>query len=229
MTISGRLRAPSPPRVRDAAGGARSGDALQPIRRRDEAALAPRQATGRVRGSARSRRRAVGRPAARREQASKAEAAPSPTRPSHLASAPALAAPDQQRSPSRIEIGLAEPEGLVDAQAGAPKHDDQSAQPRSVQAVSGVTHHRDDLLDGRRIGWIALALVARRRRACNPGIFAGDRRRPAASSSTSGMTPPHSSRPLRLSSLRRGTSKTAARHELGIPARGVKERREMAV
>jgi hypothetical protein len=50
----------------------------------------------------------------------------------------------------------------VDAQAGAPEHDDQSAQPRSVQAVSGVTHHRDDLVDGRRIGRIALALVAGR-------------------------------------------------------------------
>jgi hypothetical protein len=40
----------------------------------------------------------------------------------------------------------------VNPHAGAPEHDDQPAQSAPVDAVAGVAHHRDDLLDRRRIG-----------------------------------------------------------------------------
>jgi hypothetical protein len=80
--------------------GARSGDALQPIRRRDEAALAQPQATDRVRGSARWRRRTADRPAARRDKAAKAEAVPSPTHPSP----PRVAARPCRAGPTAIRV-----------------------------------------------------------------------------------------------------------------------------
>lgn len=38
-----------------------------------------------------------------------------------------LAAPHQQRPATAIEVALVEQQGLVDAQPGAPQHDDQSA------------------------------------------------------------------------------------------------------
>jgi hypothetical protein len=63
----------------------------------------------------------------------------------------------------------------VDAQAGAPQHDDESAQPSSVDAGAGVSHDGDDLGDRRRVGRVALALVARRA----AGVEAGQRGRRA--------------------------------------------------
>jgi hypothetical protein len=91
-----------------------------------------------------------------------------------------------QGSSAAIEVDLAQQrECFVDANTGAPQHDDQPAQPPAVQTVAGDAHDRDDLLDGRRIGWIAQALVARRMTRVKPrGIAAGDRRRPAASTTT---------------------------------------------
>jgi hypothetical protein len=68
----------------------------------------------------------------------------------------------EQRSAPRIQVGFGERERLVDPQAGAPEYDDQGAQPAPVDAVAGVAHHRDDLLDRRRIGRVADPLVARR-------------------------------------------------------------------
>jgi hypothetical protein len=50
----------------------------------------------------------------------------------------------------------------VNPQANTPEHDDQRAQPAPVDAVAGVAHHGDDLLDRRRIGRLADPLVARR-------------------------------------------------------------------
>jgi hypothetical protein len=47
-------------------------------------------------------------------------------------------------------------------QASVPQHDDQLAQPVAVDAVTGVAHHADDLLDRQRIGGVAHPLVARR-------------------------------------------------------------------
>jgi hypothetical protein len=74
----------------------------------------------------------------------------------------ALAAPHQQRSAAGVEVGLGERQRLVDARAGSPEDDDQAAQPATVDAVAGVAHHGDDLLDRRWVGGVAHTLVARR-------------------------------------------------------------------
>jgi hypothetical protein len=79
-----------------------------------------------------------------------------------LAAAATLAAPHQQRTAARIEVGLGERERLADPQPSAPQHDDQAAQPAAVDPVAGVAHHGDDLFDRRRIGGVAHPLVARR-------------------------------------------------------------------
>jgi hypothetical protein len=50
----------------------------------------------------------------------------------------------------------------LDAQPGSPEDHDQAAQPAAVGAVTGRSHHSDDLLDFRRIGRVAQALVTRR-------------------------------------------------------------------
>src|SRR5829696_8590328 len=63
-----------------------------------------------------------------------------------LAAAAALAAPHEQRTATRIQVGLDERERLVDPQARPPQHDDQAAQPAAVHAVAGAAHDRDDLL-----------------------------------------------------------------------------------
>jgi hypothetical protein len=44
-----------------------------------------------------------------------------------LATAPALAAPDQQRATTLIEIAFGERESFLDAQPGAPHDDDEPA------------------------------------------------------------------------------------------------------
>jgi hypothetical protein len=72
---------------------------------------------------------------------------PGPVVHADLAAPAALAAADEQRSAARVEVGLGERERLVDAQAGAPEHDDQAAQPAAVDAVAGTAHDGDDLLD----------------------------------------------------------------------------------
>jgi hypothetical protein len=80
----------------------------------------------------------------------------------HLTAPAALAAPHQQRSAARVEVGLGERERLTDAQASAPEHDDQAAQAAAADTVTGVAHHGDDLLDGGWVRGIADPLVARR-------------------------------------------------------------------
>src|SRR5215207_7012913 len=87
---------------------------------------------------------------------------PGPVVHADLAAAAALAAPHEQRSAARVEVGLGERERLADAQAGAPQHDDQAAQPVAVDAVAGAAHDGHDLLDRRRVGRVAHPLVARR-------------------------------------------------------------------
>ena len=47
--------------------------------------------------------------------------------------------------------------------------------------LAGLAHDRDDLINGRRVGGVALAFVARGDPLRNPGVVAGERRRPAAS------------------------------------------------
>jgi hypothetical protein len=75
---------------------------------------------------------------------------------------PPLAAPHQQRSPARVQVGLCQRKRLADAQARAPQHDDQAAQPAAVHGVASAAHDRNDLLDRGRIGRVAHPLVARR-------------------------------------------------------------------
>jgi hypothetical protein len=71
-----------------------------------------------------------------------------------------------------VEIVLCEREGLMDAQPAAPEHHDHGAQPPPVRVIAHVTHHADDLLDGRRIRWVAHPLIAGR----TPGVKARERR-----------------------------------------------------
>jgi hypothetical protein len=59
-----------------------------------------------------------------------------------------------------IEVRLVEGERLVDPESRSPQHDDQAAQPAAMAPVTARAHDRDDLLHGRRIGRIALPLVA---------------------------------------------------------------------
>jgi hypothetical protein len=83
---------------------------------------------------------------------------------------------DEDRSAAGVEVVLGELERLLDSQASAPEDDDHRAQPPAVAFVGGVAHHRDDLIDGGRVGRVEPALVARRA----PGVVAGQgRRRPA--------------------------------------------------
>src|SRR3982751_434312 len=65
----------------------------------------------------------------------------------------------EQRPPPRIEVALAQRERLLDTEPGAPEHDDQRPQASAVAIVGSSAHHRDDLLDGRRVGGIELPLV----------------------------------------------------------------------
>src|SRR5919201_1400863 len=87
---------------------------------------------------------------------------PGPVVHADLAAPAALAAPHQQRPAARVEVGLGERERLVDAQAGAPEHDDQAAQSAAMDAVAGGAHDGHDLLDGRWVCGVADPLVARR-------------------------------------------------------------------
>jgi hypothetical protein len=98
---------------------------------------------------------------------------PGPVVHADLAPATALPAAHEQRAAPRSEVGLAEREGFVDAQAGSPQHHDERAQARRMQTRAGVPHHGNDLSDGRRVGRVPLALVARPA----PGVEARQRGR----------------------------------------------------
>jgi hypothetical protein len=86
---------------------------------------------------------------------------------------------DEQRAATAIEVRLAQRERFVDAQAGAPQHDNQAAKPTTAQSVADDPHDRDDLLDGGRVGRISQAFVARG----TTGVEAGHRRRRATTTS----------------------------------------------
>jgi hypothetical protein len=64
----------------------------------------------------------------------------------------------------------------VNAQPGAPEHDDHRAQPPAVSVIGGVAHDGDDLVDRRWVGGVAHAFVAR----WSAGVVAGQGRRRAA-------------------------------------------------
>jgi hypothetical protein len=77
-----------------------------------------------------------------------------------LAALPALAAAHEDGAAGGIKVALCERKCFADPEAGAPKHDDQSAHPDAVGAITGAAHDRDDLLDGQWIGGVAQAFVA---------------------------------------------------------------------
>src|SRR4051812_4223977 len=80
---------------------------------------------------------------------------PGPVVHADLATAPAFAASNGDRSAARVEIGPGEGERFADTQPGAPEHDDQAPEPLSVDRIAGGAHDRDDLLDGGRISRVA--------------------------------------------------------------------------
>jgi hypothetical protein len=87
---------------------------------------------------------------------------PAPGVHADLAPTATLALAHEQRPPPCIEVALAQRERLLDAEPGAPEHDDQRPQASAVAIVGSSAHHRDDFLDGRRVGGIELPLVAGR-------------------------------------------------------------------
>jgi hypothetical protein len=101
---------------------------------------------------------------------------PAPVVHADLAALSAFAVADEQRTAAFIEVALGEVERFGDPKPRAPEHDDQAAQAVAVDARTGVAHHRNDLLDSRRICWIAQTLVAR----WTPSVIARKRRRGAS-------------------------------------------------
>jgi hypothetical protein len=87
---------------------------------------------------------------------------PSPCVHADLATAPALAASDQQRAAAVIEIALGQSESLLDTEPGSPHDHDQCAQAPTVPIVARAAHDCDDLLDLGRVGRVAQTLVSRR-------------------------------------------------------------------
>jgi hypothetical protein len=67
--------------------------------------------------------------------------------------------PDEQGASPLVQISLGEREGLVDPNARAPQHNDQTTHPPAVASVSDLTHDRDDLVDRGRIGRVRAAFV----------------------------------------------------------------------
>jgi hypothetical protein len=78
---------------------------------------------------------------------------PGPSVHADLASLPAFATADKDRTATRVKIALLNRERFADPQRGAPQQDDQRAEPSTLSAISDHPHHFDDLLDGRRAGW----------------------------------------------------------------------------
>jgi hypothetical protein len=64
---------------------------------------------------------------------------PSPRVHADLASAPALAAPDERRAAALIEIGFGQRQRLLDTQSGPPQDDDQTAQPCARSPAAHMT------------------------------------------------------------------------------------------
>ena len=110
-----------------------------------------------------------------------------------FAASSALALADEQRPASLIEVGFAEREGLLGCAGRASQDHDEASQPLAVRAVAGHARHGDDFLHLGRIRWIAEALLCGGRPAWNPGMVAGERRRPTRSSNSSDMAPPRAS------------------------------------
>jgi hypothetical protein len=99
------------------------------------------------------------------------ELIPRPTIHADLSATATLAATNQDSAALLVQIGFGETERLADPQAGAPEQDDQRTEPVTVGTVASRPHHRDDLVDRRRVSRIAKTLVAR----SSPVVIAGHR------------------------------------------------------
>ena len=88
--------------------------------------------------------------------------------------------PDQNRAAALVKVGLGQRQRLVDPSPGAPEYDDQGTQTMAVAIIAGLAHHGDDLIDCRRVGRVALALIAWRDPGAEPRH---GRRRPATAGS----------------------------------------------
>jgi hypothetical protein len=110
-----------------------------------------------------------------------------PSGPFRLAALAALPAAHKDRAAGAVQIALIEIERFADPQPGAPEQDDQGAKSLSVGAIADSTHHRDELLDGRRVGRVVLALVPQGASAVIARHRRRQRRWPATSSSTDSM------------------------------------------
>lgn len=101
------------------------------------------------------------------------ELLPGPAVHPDLSALAAVPAPHEHGAAATVLVGLLEGKRFTDPQPGAPQQDDQRAEPVSVGTVTNCAHDGNDLLDGRRIGRVLLALVARRATS----VIAGHRRR----------------------------------------------------
>jgi hypothetical protein len=76
-----------------------------------------------------------------------------------LATAPALAAPDQDGAAALIKVAFRKHERILDAQAGSPQQHDKPAQATAMLSVPGGAHYPDGLFDLWRIGRVRSPLL----------------------------------------------------------------------
>jgi hypothetical protein len=85
------------------------------------------------------------------------ELAPRPSVHVDLTSLAALAALDKDRPANGVEVALLQTERLANPKPRTPQEHDQRTESLSGRAITDGAHHRDDLLDGWRAGWVLLA------------------------------------------------------------------------
>ena len=103
------------------------------------------------------------------------ELLPGPSVHPDLATLATLATPDEHRAAGSVQVALLQGERFADAESGAPQQNDQRTKPVTVGTVADCAHDGDDLLDGRWIGGVFLALVT----WWAASVVAGHRRSPA--------------------------------------------------
>jgi hypothetical protein len=104
------------------------------------------------------------------------ELTPCPAIHPDLAALAALPPPHEHCTTGTVKVALLKSERFTDPQARTPEQHNQRAKPETIGAFAKRTHDSDDFLDGRRIGRVLLALVARRAAS----VIAGHRRGRAA-------------------------------------------------
>jgi hypothetical protein len=115
------------------------------------------------------------------------ELLPAPCIHADLATAPALAASNQERATALIEIAFGESERFLDAQPGSPHDHDEPAEAAPVGSVTGRAHDGHDLFDLRRVGRVAQTVVPWRVASVESRQCRGRSTSTGASSSSSGM------------------------------------------